>query len=127
VTTAYRPGADRLWWVRRPAYLVFVLRELTSLGVAWSIAYLVLLLRAVEQGTAEAFWELAGQPWMVAVNLLALAATIFHSITWLSLAPKATVVRLGGWRVPAPMIASGNYAAWAAISAIIAFLLLRSP
>lgn len=126
MTSDYRARVDRLWWLRRPAYLFFVLRELTSVGVAWSVAYLLVLLRAVGQGTVDAFWDLARQPWMIALNLLALVATTFHAITWLSLAPKAMIVRLAGWRVPGSLIAGANYAAWLAISAIIAYFLLRS-
>jgi fumarate reductase subunit C len=125
VTAAYRPRPDRLWWARRPAYLAFTLRELTSVAVAWVIAYLLLLLWAAGHGAAEDFWDLARRPWMIALNLLALAATAFHSITWLGLASKATVVRLRGWRVPGGLIAAANYAAWAAVSLIIALLLLR--
>jgi len=122
---AYHAPADRLWWLRRRAYLVFVLRELTSVGVAWSIAYLLLLLRAVADGTTAAFWDFAAQPWVIALNVLALAATTFHSVTWLNLAPKAMVVRWEEWRVPGFMIAGGNYSAWLVISAVVAFFLLR--
>jgi fumarate reductase subunit C len=63
---------------------------------------------------------------VVAVNALALAATVFHTVTFLNLAPKAMVVRLDGWRVPGFMIAGGNHSAWLAVSALLAFILLRS-
>ena len=121
----YQPPVDRLWWLRRRAYLVFVLRELTSVGVAWSVAYLLLLLRAVAAGTTAAFWDFAAQPWVIALNVLALAATAFHSVTWLNLAPKAMVIRWEEWRVPGFLIAGGNYSAWLVISAALAFFLLR--
>jgi fumarate reductase subunit C len=86
-----------------------------------------MLIAALAAGTLGEFAALAAQPWMIAVNVLALAATCFHTITFLNLAPKATVVRLDGWRVPAWMIQGGNHSAWVLVSALIAYFILRSP
>jgi fumarate reductase subunit C len=61
---------------------------------------------------------------MVPINLIALVAVTFHAVTFLSLAPKATVVRLDGWRVPGYMIAGGNYGLWAFASLVIAWVVL---
>ncbi|RVX42848.1 fumarate reductase subunit C [Nonomuraea polychroma] len=127
MTTAYRPRRDNLWFARTRNYTIFVLRELTSVFVAWSIVFLLMFLDAVVSGSLPAFAALAGQPWMIAINVVALAATCFHAITFLNLAPKATVVRLDGWRVPAWMIQGGNHSLWLLISAVIAYFVLRSP
>ncbi|MFG1710160.1 hypothetical protein ACFLIM_44025 [Nonomuraea sp. M3C6] len=127
MTTAYRAGRDRLWFARSRNYTVFVLRELTSVFVAWSIVFLLMFVDAVLGGGLPEFAALAAQPWMIAINVIALAATVFHTVTFLNLAPKATVVRLDGWRVPAWMIQGGNHSAWALISALIAYFVLRSP
>jgi fumarate reductase subunit C len=126
-SAAYRPPRDRLWFARSRHYIFFVLRELTSVFVAWSIVYLLLLVDAVLGGTLQDFAALAARPWMIAINVLALVATAFHTITFLNLAPKATVVRLDGWRVPAWMIQGGNHSAWVLVSALIAYFILRSP
>ncbi|WP_188187690.1 fumarate reductase subunit C [Nonomuraea sp. SYSU D8015] len=123
----YRPRRDTLWFARSRNYTVFVLRELTSVFVAWSIVFVLMLVGAVFGGTLQEFAALAAQPWMIAINVLALAATAFHAITFLNLAPKATVVRLDGWRVPAWMIQGGNHSLWLLVSAVIAFFVLRSP
>ncbi|WP_084960374.1 hypothetical protein [Thermoactinospora rubra] len=121
----YRAPRDFLWFARRPAYTVFVLRELTSVFVAWTIVFLLLLADAALNGTYERFTALAGRPWMVALNTLAFLATAFHSVTFLNLAPKATVVRLDGWRVPAFLIQGGNHTLWLLVSGIIAYFVLR--
>ncbi|MGN9842355.1 hypothetical protein ACTMTI_29955 [Nonomuraea sp. H19] len=123
----YRPRRDHLWFARSRNYTVFVLRELTSVFVAWSIVFILMLASAVFGGGLREFAVLAAQPWMIAINVVALAATCFHAITFLNLAPKATVVRLDGWRVPAWMIQGGNHTLWALISAVIAYFVLRSP
>ncbi|MEO3869333.1 hypothetical protein ABGB18_10925 [Nonomuraea sp. B12E4] len=126
-SAGYRPGRDPLWFARTRNYTVFVLRELTSVFVAWAIVFTLMLVDAVLAGTLPDFAALAAQPWMIAVNVLALVATVFHTITFLNLAPKATVVRLDGWRVPAWMIQGGNHSAWVLVSALIAYLILRTP
>ncbi|HEX4815872.1 MAG TPA: hypothetical protein VFV66_24260 [Nonomuraea sp.] len=123
----YRPPRDNLWFARSPGYARFVLRELTSVLVAWTTVFLVMLVDAVLNGGLPEFAALAGRPWMIAINVVALAATVFHAVTFLNLAPKATVVRLDGWRVPAWMIQGGNHSLWVLVSAVIAYVVLRSP
>src|SRR5919204_5892236 len=46
----YRPRMSTWWWLKRRSYLVFILRELSSIFVAWTVAYLLLLVHAVSQG-----------------------------------------------------------------------------
>ncbi|NUO99545.1 MAG: fumarate reductase subunit C [Nonomuraea sp.] len=121
----YRPPRDGLWFTRRRTYTVFVLRELTSVFVAWTVVFLLLLLDALVNGTFEEFTALASRPWMIVINVVALVATCFHSVTFLNLAPKATVVRLDGYRLPAWMIQGGNHSLWVLVSAIVAFFVLR--
>ncbi|WP_214319833.1 hypothetical protein [Nonomuraea sediminis] len=123
--TTYRAPRDFAWFLRRRTYTVFVLRELTSVFVAWTVVFLLLLADAVLGGTLADFAAFARQPWVIALNLVALVATAFHSVTFLNLAPKATVVRLDGYRLPSWMIQGGNHTAWLVISAIIAFFVLR--
>ncbi|MGH7419643.1 MAG: fumarate reductase subunit C, partial [Candidatus Rokuibacteriota bacterium] len=64
-------------------------------------------------------------PGMAVFHLVALAAVLYHSITWFALSPKALVVRLGDRRVPARIVVGANYAAWIASSVIVAAILLR--
>lgn len=125
--SAYRAPRDRLWFARSRRYALFVLRELTSVLVAWSVVFLGMLVDALRGGALQEFAALAARPWMIALNVLALAATVYHAVTFLNLAPKATVVRLDGWRVPAWMIQGGNHSAWMVISVLIAYFVLRSP
>ena len=40
------------WWLRKRTYFVFVMRELSSLFVAWYVLFLLLLVRAVDRGDA---------------------------------------------------------------------------
>ena len=122
----YRPRMSVLWWVGRRSYLVFVQRELSSVFVAWSVVFLLLLVHALSQGGAayQRFLNLSSNPWMLALNVVALAFVVFHTITWFNLAPQAMVVRLRGKRVPRSVIAGTHYAGWALLSALAAWLIL---
>jgi fumarate reductase subunit C len=123
----YRRRMPVFWWVGRRSYLIFVLRELSSVFIAWSVVFLLLLIHAVGQGGTEyqRFLHRSGEPWMLALNVVALAFVVFHALTWFNLAPHAMVVRLRGKRVPRTWIAGAHYAGWALLSALAAWLILR--
>lgn len=123
---AYRPEISRLWWLRRRSYVFFVLRELSSIFVAWSVVFLLLLVRALAQGEAQfrGFVDWAATPWVVALNVVTLAFLVLHSVTWFNLTPAATVVKLRGQRVPAVAIAGGAYAAWVAVTVLVVVLVV---
>ncbi len=123
----HRPRMPVFWWVRRRSYLIFVLRELSSVFVAWSVVFVLLLIHAVGQGGKQyqQFLDRSGEPWMLALNVIALAFLVFHALTWFNLAPHAMVVRLRGKRVPRTWIAGAHYAGWALLSALAAWLILR--
>ena len=124
--TVYRPRTDLLWWVRRRSYVLFVLRELSSVFMAWFVVYLVLLVAAAHggPGSYERFLAWSARPWMLALNAVTLAFLVLHSVTWFSLAPKAMAVRMQGRRLPARMVAAGHFAAWVVVSAVVAWIVL---
>ena len=123
----YRPPVSILWWLRRRTYLFFALRELSCLAVAWSVLFLMLLVRAIGEGGGvyEQFVAWARMPWVVALNVVAFAFLVLHAITWFNLTPAATVVRLKGQRVRPAVIAGSAYAGWVVVSALVAWIVLR--
>jgi fumarate reductase subunit C len=122
----FRRHVSTYWWLRKRSYLAFILREISSLFVAWSVAYLLLLVYAARSGPAEyaQFLEWSRQPWVIVVNVCSLLLVGFHAITWFNLAPQAMVVRLGHTHVPGSLISASNYAAWVVVSAVLAWLLV---
>ncbi|MFN7948520.1 MAG: fumarate reductase subunit C [Blastocatellia bacterium] len=123
----YRRHVSTWWWMGKWNYLKFIVRELTSLAVAWTVVLMLMLLYCLREGEGSyrEFLELMRTPWLIALNLLALVLTFFHSFTWFNLAPKALAVRVGGKRVPALMIALPHFLAWIVVSAVMAWLILR--
>ena len=122
----HRPRMSVFWWVGRRSYLVFVLRELSSVFVAWSVVFLLLLVHAVSEGGKQyqQFRNLSSNPWMLALNVVTLAFLLFHAITWFNLAPSAMVVRMRGKRLPRSWIVGAHYAGWALLSALVAWLIV---
>ena len=121
-----RTRVSTYWWLERRSYLMFIVRELSSVFVAWFAVYLLRLIRAIAAGPSayERFLQRSAQPAVLLLNLVTLFFVVFHAITWFNLAPQAMVVRLRGKRVPATQIAASNYLAWALVSALVAWLLL---
>jgi len=129
--TAYHPQwlrsrVSTFWWLQRRAYVVFILRELSSVFVAWFVVYLLLLVRAVSQGAAsyQQFLDWSGHPIVLLVNLVSWFFIVFHAITWFNLAPQAMVVHARGKRIPGLWIAASNYAAWVVASALVVWVLI---
>ena len=123
----YRRRVSVWWWLQSRSYTGFVLRELTSVFVAFFALLLLWQIRALAHGP-DAYARVLARlrsPLFVTLNALALAFVLFHSITWFNLAPKAMVVRLKGKRVPDLIVARANYAAWVVLSAAVAAVLLR--
>jgi len=122
----YRPPVSRLWWLRRRSYLLFVLRELSCVFVAWFVVFLLLMVDAVYAGndSYQRFLDWSGRPWVLVLNIVALAFVLLHAVTWFNLAPKAMVVRMGGRRVAPRFVGAAHYAAWALVTVVLAWIVL---
>jgi fumarate reductase subunit C len=124
--SVYRQPVSLFWWTRRRSYLLFVLRELSSVAVAWFVVHFLLLVTAVQRGPAayQEFLDWSASPLILLVNLVALAFVLLHAVTWFNLAPKALVVRMQGRQVPPQAVAAGHFGAWFVASAVVAWVLV---
>jgi fumarate reductase subunit C len=124
---SYHTRVSTYWWLTRRAYLKFILREASSVFVAWIVVLTLLQIRALTRGPADyaEFQNWLQSPLVLALNTISFFFVIFHAVTWFNLAPKAMAIRVGGKRLPGLAIAGPNYLAWVAISAAVAWILLR--
>ena len=130
--TAYHPRWYRRrmsvwWWLKNPAYTKFVLREVTSVFVAFFAMLYLWQLRAVAQGPdayARFLARLKTPPFLI-FDAVALLFVLFHTITWFNLTPTAMVIRVKGKRVPDRIVAGSNYVVWVLLSAIVAWIFTR--
>jgi fumarate reductase subunit C len=150
--TTYRQPVSRLWWMKKRSYFMFVLRELSSVFVAWFAVFLMIMVFAIGRGEAsyQSFMDWAASPVVIVINIVALAFAILHTVTWFALTPQAMVVRFGGrqvtaikevrvagryvpaatvvrvgGRVPAGLVVASQWAGLIVVSAFIAWLVLR--
>ena len=123
----YRRRVSVWWWLQNRTYTKFVLRELSSIFVAFFAVVVLWKLRALVAGP-EAYAQFLARmksPLFVVVNGVAFLFVLFHAVTWFNLAPKAMAVRLGGKRVPDWVIQGMNYMAWVVVSAGVVWVLRR--
>ena len=122
----YRPRVSTWWWLKRPSSRAFILREVSSIFVAWFVFFFLLLVAAVGRGEAayQEFIGWAANPGIVLVNLVSLLFVVFHAVTWFNLAPQAMVVHMRGKRVPGKLIAASNYGLWVVTSLLVAWIIL---
>jgi fumarate reductase subunit C len=123
---SYQRRMSVFWWVHKRSYFLFVMRELSSLFVAWFVIYLLMFIAAVGGGAEkyDAFLDRASSPLFLVVNAVALAFLVLHTITWFALTPQAMVLNLGGRRVPGVLIIVAQYAGLAAVSAFVYWLVV---
>jgi len=120
----YRRKVPVWWWLRKRTYFVFVMRELSSIFIAWFVLYLALFVRAVARGETayDDFLDWAASPGLVVLNVIAFGFVVLHTITWFALTPKAMVATVRGRRVPGPAIIGAQYAGLAVVSAFVVWL-----
>jgi len=123
----YRRPVSTWWWTRRRSYFVFVMRELSSIFVAWFVVYLMLFVYAVGRGEAayQSFLDWASSPWVTLLNVVALGFVLLHMVTWFNLTPQAMAVRVAGRRVPAWQIVVQQYVGLAVVSGFVFWLVTR--
>ena len=124
---SYHTRVSTYWWLKRWAYLKFILREASSVFVAWAVVVTLLQIHALTEVPADyaEFQSWLRSPFVLALNAVSFLFVVFHAVTWFNLTPKAMVIRLGGKRLPGFALAAPNYVAWVVISAAVAWILLR--
>ncbi|MBF4765104.1 fumarate reductase subunit C [Nocardioides islandensis] len=125
---SYQRRIGVFWWVHKRSYFLFVMRELSSIFVAWFVVYLLMFVAAVAGGQQryDEFLDRATSPLLLVVNAVGLAFLVLHTVTWFALTPKAMVLRLGGRRVPGTAMLAAQYVALAVVSAFIYWLVVKA-
>jgi fumarate reductase subunit C len=117
----YVRQVERNWWLHRPRYVAYMIRELTSLFVGLYCALLAVGLVRLSQGHAawDGFVAALTSPLGVVVQLVCLVFAVYHSVTWFALTPKAMPLMIRDEPVPGMVIVGAHYAAWAAVSIVV--------
>lgn len=116
------------WWLKKRAYTLFMVRELTAVFVAGYAIFLLTLIHRAMQGPEvfTTFIQGLKSPLSILLHLLALAMAIYHSVTWFNLTPKVLVVWRGEDQVNPALIAVSHYVAWVLISVVVAGIVMAA-
>jgi succinate dehydrogenase subunit C len=113
----YKSAMPRGWWLRRRHYFLYMLREFTALPLAlWLIWLLFEIHRA---GSAQTYYP-AASPAFIVFSIVCLAAALYHSITFLSLA--GVIIHVKG--VSSRLVVLSQFALWFGASVIIGAILV---
>ena len=125
MSTYHRPVSNT-WWLKRKSYILFMIRELTSVFVAGYCIFLLVFVYKLTQGADVYgnFMAALKSPISVALHLITLVFVLYHSITWFNLTPKILVLYRGEDQIPQGLIAGTFYAGWVVVSIIVALLVL---
>ncbi len=117
----FHPTMPATWWLKKSIYLLFMLRELSSVFIA---IFLVVFLVQVYQLTRgpEAYMAFArnlSSPGWVLFHVVALLFALFHSITWFQSTAVVMPLRIGARELPRQLMTGLNIAALIAVSIVI--------
>ena len=122
----YQRSISNLWWLERFNYLIFILRELSSVFIGYFLIVTLWQVCALARGPEAyaAFQDWIRQPLIIVVNIIAFAFLVLHTITWSNLVPKAFFPRIHGHRVPEMVTALPSYILWLVASIVVAAFIL---
>ena len=124
--SAYHRPVPNTWWLKRKPYVLFMIRELTSIFVAGYCIFLLVFVYKLTQGADiyGNFIDVLKSPSSVALHLITLAFVLYHTITWFNLTPKILVLYKGEERISQGLVAGTFYAGWIVVSVIVALFVL---
>ena len=115
----------RKWWLQKPPYLRFMIRELTSVVVfAYALLMVWALWSAADAGSFEGFVGFLTMPVSVVIHIVVLALALFHTWTWIALTPKVMVLWRGDEQVPPGLIAGTTAVAFVVVTTVVIWLVL---
>jgi len=115
-----RPADKYAWYLKKPRYIPYMLRELSSLFVGLFSCILVWGLYQHSQG------EVAFNAWTQLIwnqlfwlNLLIFVFAFYHSYSWFMVTPKAMPIKFKGKRVSGVTIIGAHMLLWLIASVVV--------
>jgi fumarate reductase subunit C len=122
----YHRSFSNWWWLQRRNYLIFILREFSSIFVGYFLIVTLVQVCALAHGPGAyaAFQACMRRPGMILLNIIALAFLVLHTITWSKLVPKAFYPRRHGHPLPEMTTALPSYILWAVATIVVAAFIM---
>lgn len=109
------------WWQKSNFYRLYMLREATVLPLILFTLFLTFGLGSLVKGAEawNAWLEFMANPVVVAINLVALAGSLFHAHTFFSMFPQVMPIKFKGKQVDTKTLVLAQWTAVAAITLIV--------
>lgn len=119
----WNPTLGNDWWLKRPGFRRYMLRELSCIPLAAFCALLIVGLYRLGQGEAawQAFRLALGQPLAIIGQFIVLAFVLYHSATWFALAPRTMPMLVNGKPLPGTLITAAHWLLWLLITVAVIF------
>ena len=118
----YRWRMPANWWTRNRHYFLYTVREFTALPLALWLLWLLVEIRRAGDGPAR--YAPHSSTAFVVFSVVVLVFALYHSYTFLTLAGTILHFKVLDRPVPARLIVLSQFAAWAAASVVVAFVLI---
>lgn len=114
------------WWLSKPSYFLFMLRELSSVFIAIFLVVFLIQLYQLTRGPEDyaAFARKLASPGWILFNLITLLFALYHSITWFQSSAIVLPLRIGERELPPNLFVALNIGALVVISLVILILFL---
>jgi fumarate reductase subunit C len=114
----YVREVKRTWWKNHPFYRFYMIREATVLPLILFTLFLTFGLGCLVKGPEawQSWLSFMANPVVIAINIVALAGSLFHAQTFFSMMPQVVPVRFNGKKVSKSVIVLGQWAVVAVIS-----------
>ncbi|ELO4021290.1 fumarate reductase subunit FrdC [Vibrio fluvialis] len=120
----YVREVKRTWWKDHPFYRFYMVREATVLPLILFTLFLTVGLGALVKGPEawDSWLAFMANPIVIAINIVALAGSLFHAQTFFNMMPQVVPIRLNGKLLDKKIIVLTQWAAVAFISLILLFV-----
>ncbi len=117
----YLAKQSKYWYRENPYYVIYMIRELTSVPVALATLNLFWGLAALAASPqAWAYWTAVQRaPIMLLFNLIAIAAAVFNTLKWFAAMPKAIRIQQDVRFISERTLITASWIAFAAISLVL--------
>ncbi|HEX9880857.1 MAG TPA: hypothetical protein VGB25_11730 [Candidatus Binatia bacterium] len=122
----YYPKMPANWWLRKRNYLLFMLRELSSVFIALFLAVFLVQIYRLGEGAEyyAAYMRTFSSPGWILFHLVALAFALLHSVTWFQSSAVVLQLRLGEQEVPRSVVMGLHLVVWLVASVVILWIFI---
>ncbi len=111
----------RTWWKDHPFYRFYMVREATILPLILFTLFLTVGLGALVKGPEawDTWLGFMANPIVIAINIVALAGSLFHAYTFFNMFPQVMPIRIKGKELDKKIVVLSQWAAVAFISLVV--------